>query len=304
MRVLKEREKLADEEKPDSADEPFIEAEDEPATPTLPVSKEDTSQESQPSPDAVAAHDEELSAVVAEAEKPDLSDETFIEAEDEIATPILLVSEEYKSEVQIGLANLYRLAARRAEGEEKERYQQEFVTACESALADSPNNTFALLEQGFGMLDQEPANAEAFFAEQTSKQSHFLGFRIGCMQAKIWQGDTVSDEQWDELIDEFPGRKTLINLENARQELRHTNGTTLSALETLRRQIIQADMETLPSSLRENEKWVRASVERRLFAEIDLNAPLTEDVLPLLLENHAKNDLILQGIVEQSLAKI
>lgn len=295
---------MADAEKPVLADEPFIETEDESVMPTSPVGKEYTSQESQPPSDAVAAHDKELSAAMAEAEKPDLADETFIEAENEIATPILPVSEEDTSEVQIGLANLYRLAARRAEGEEKERYQQEFVTACESALADSPNNTFALLEQGFGMLDQQPANAEAFFAERTSKQSHFLGFRMGCLQAKIWQGETVSDEQWDELIDEFPGRKTLINLENARQELRHANGTTLSALETLRRQIIRADMEMLPSSLRENEKWVRASVERRLFAEIDLEHPLTEDVLPLLLENHAQSELILRGVVEQSLAKI
>jgi tetratricopeptide (TPR) repeat protein len=219
-------------------------------------------------------------------------------------TTSLPVIEEDAGEVQIGLANLYRLAARRAKGEEKVRYRQEFITACEKALADNPNNTFALLEKGFGMLEQEPEIAERFFAEQTMDgKPHVLGFRMGYLQAKILKGETVTDEQWEKLMDEFPNKKTLIRLENVLQELRHGNGTILPVLETLRKQM-RTDMEALPRILRENEEWMRSSVEKRLFAEIDLESPLSEDILPLLLENHAQSNLILQGIVEQSLTKI
>ncbi|MFH1860961.1 MAG: tetratricopeptide repeat protein [bacterium] len=220
-------------------------------------------------------------------------------------TSKLPADEEGVVETKIGLANLYRWIALHAEGEKKVRYQQESVTVCEDALAKSPNNTFALLEKGFGMVDQEPQEAETFFDKQiiNGKQPHILGFRIGHLQAKTRQGKIVTKE-WKELMNEFPSRKTLITLENARQELFHTNETTLSIMEAVRKQVVTDNIDMLPITLQENEKWIRFTVEKRLFTGIDLKDPFTEDILPTVLENHVQNNLILQGIVEQSLVNI
>jgi len=155
------------------------------------------------------------------------------------------------------------------------------------------------------MVDQEPKEAESFFAKQIqdSNRPNVLGFRIGHLQARIRQGETVNAKQWKELMGEFPSRKTLIILEDARQEFLHANGRVLSVLESLRK-YLGTDVEALPVALRRNEEWVRSTVRRRLFAEIDLAHPFTEDILPLVKRNHAEGNLILQGVMEQSLTKI
>ena len=207
------------------------------------------------------------------------------------------------SETYIGLANLYRLAARRAEGEEKERYERGFAEACQKALTDSPNNVFALLEQGFWMLDDDPEEAKAFFAERihNGKRSHVLGFHMGHLQSRVEQGETVARKEWKALRDMFPNRRTLIMLANVSAELCHVNGTLLPLLDMLRRQM-RADLEALPIVLRENEKWLRSTAERRLFTDIDLSGQFTEEVVQTVSENAAKSDLTLRGTLEQSLA--
>jgi len=245
---------------------------------------------------------EELSTEMAEAERIRLASEAFIETEAEPITTSFLPSGGDASETQIGLANLYRLAARRAMGEGEVRYWQESMGACEKALSQNPNNIFALLEKGFGLLDQEPRAAATFFDDQVAnrKRSNVLGFRIGNLRAKMQGGEAVTPMQWKELVNEFRSRKTIITLERARQELHHRNGTTLSMLESLRKQL-RTDSKTLPKSLWENENWMRSVVEQRLFAKIDLVHSLTEDSLPQLHDNYEQNNLILQGVIEQSL---
>ena len=99
----------------------------------------------------------------------------------------------------------------------------------------------------------------------------------------------------------FSGRTTLVNIEHVRQTVRHANGSALPMLENLRLQI-QRPTSTLPPTLQTNEEWLRTTVQHRFFEPVNRNEPFTEDVVPKLLENIARNDVIVQGIVEQSLA--
>jgi tetratricopeptide (TPR) repeat protein len=246
---------------------------------------------------------EEPRAALTEADKIPSAHEAFIETGPKPITTSPLRGVEDTSETEIGLANLYRLAARRAIGEEQMRYRQESVRACKKALSNDPNNIFALLERGFELLDQEPQAAATFFDKQVTdiKRSNVLGFRIGNLLAKMQVGEAITAEQWRELMNEFRSRRTIIALERARLELHCThNGDTLSIVESLRKQL-RTDIKTLPRSLWENEIWVRSAVTQKLFAKIDLEQPLKEDVLPQLHDNCGENNLILQGVTEQSL---
>ena len=207
------------------------------------------------------------------------------------------------SEAEIALASLYRFAARRAIGEEQARYRQYSAQACEKALSQNPNSIFALLEKGFGLLDQEPQAAAAFFEEHATnrKWSNVLGFRIGSLRAEIHGGKSITAQQWRELMNGFKSRRTIIALEHARLELGfYRNGNTLSTLEYLRKQLL-VDIKTLPKSLRDNEDWVRSVVAQRLFAEIDLAYSLTEDNVPQLHDNYEQHSFVLQGVTEQTL---
>ncbi len=201
-------------------------------------------------------------------------------------------------EMHLGLANLYRLAARQAPGEVQARYRELF----REALAQVPQNIFAALEEGFELLDRDPQSAATYFAEhiEHGKQPHVLGLRLGYLQARRKKDEALPATDWQALFEIFPNQKTLIALAAAQAELRHGNGTTISALETLRKQM-QAPLANLPSGLQANEQWVRATVEKRLFAELDLAQPFTTHALPLVLSRHAQHDFILQGVLEQSL---
>ena len=203
---------------------------------------------------------------------------------------------------QVGMLNLYRLALRRAKRKDKIRYNQQFTNACNEILADQPNNTLAIQEKGFWLLDHNPEEAASFFYEQLTKgMLNVLGFSLGYLQALIRNGKSVPGKEWENLVDRFSSKRTLIFLERAIEDLHQPNGTTLKALEALRKRI-SSHLDSLPKALQENEKWLRVSVADRLFANIPRNDPLKEEVLPLVFENYKRHGLVLQGVLEQSIA--
>ncbi|MDH3599783.1 MAG: hypothetical protein OEU26_09125, partial [Candidatus Tectomicrobia bacterium] len=157
--------------------------------------------------------------------------------------------------------------------------------------------------QGFDLLDQNPEAAETFFTSQMveKKWSHVLGFYLGRLQAQLRQGHAVSPEQWQDVMTKFSGRRTLVSIEHVRQTIQHANGSTLPMLENLRQQI-QRPTNALPPTLQANEEWLRATVQHRFFEQVNGNEPFTEEAVPKILENIARNDVIVQGIVEQSIA--
>jgi len=208
-------------------------------------------------------------------------------------------------ETELGLANLYRLASRRAKGAEREQYEIEFKKTCDRILAEHPNNIFASLEKGFWLLEQDAQNAKQYFAQycQNGNKTGVLGFRIGYILAKIQQTEQVTIEEWKELTTEFHNRKLLITYENVRQELNQSNGKTFSILESLRKEM-QKDLESLPGTLRKNEEWLRSSISERLFKGINLDSPISTADLPKILKNHTQNSPVLQGVIEQSLVNL
>jgi hypothetical protein len=217
------------------------------------------------------------------------------------ADPTPSANGESTGEIEIGLSNLYRLVSHWADREVKREYRQQSAAAVEKVLTEDPNNIAALLEKGFLLLDQDPADVGGFFAAQLRRSPHVLGLRIGELRARVETDETVEPERWGYLIDEFSNRKTVIQLENARQELRHANGTTLEVLEALRRQI-HTELAELPPPLQKNEEWVRTTVQKRLFDGIHLDNALTDEAVPRVQENYKKHDLALQGIIEQCVA--
>lgn len=234
--------------------------------------------------DAIAPQTETLEPS-AEVEAPLLADEAFSFEESNGV-----------EEAQLGLANLYRLAARHATDETQVRFRRLF----RETLAQAPQNILAALEQGFEHLERDPQDARSFFEHQQDKQPHVLGLHLGYLQARRKTDETLPAAQWQELFEKFPHQRTLIALAAAQAELRHGNDTSVPVLERLRKQM-QAPLANLPSTLQANEQWVRATVEKRLFENLDLSQPFSPQNMPLVLTQHAQHDFILQGVLEQSL---
>lgn len=244
-----------------------------------------------------------------DSEPADRSDQEMAEQLDLNDTEIPVESafnfmdeDDISQETDVGLANLYRLAARQAEGATRDAYLQEYQMARERILTQNLGDLFWLLEQGFGLLDQNPEAAETFFTSQMeeAKQSHVLGFHLGRLQAQLRQGHVIPPKQWQEVMARFAGRRTLISIEHVRQTIQHANGSTLPMLEDLRQQI-QRPTNGLPPTLQANEAWLRTTVQHRFFDQVSGDEPFTEEMVPKILENIARNNVIVQGIVEQSL---
>jgi len=208
--------------------------------------------------------------------------------------------EQLKRATEIGLANLYRLASRWAEGEQQESYRKEALAACDQALAKAPDNAWALLAKGWWLLDQEPEKAYNFFTEHGERSQNVLGFQIGRLRAESFKGEKALAAQWNDLLQHHPRRRTILRLEHARQELFSHNGTTLPALEELRKQLTR-NVQELPPIMWKNEEWVLSTVKESLFRGVDLENPLTEKAIPQVLANHAESETLLRGVVEQCL---
>jgi len=216
----------------------------------------------------------------------------------------LQVAECEEIEAEIGITNIFRLASRWAEGEEKEEYREYASSALQEVLGKAPNNINVLLEKGWWLLDQRPEEAEDFFSCHVEQYPHILGLRLGQLRAKSAKGEKGDPQQWGELTDAFSVNSTIINLEYGMQELLTGNGTTLGALEKLRKQIRREDVKQLPRSIQGSEKWAAAMVRQSLFGEIDVDNALTENDLPHISDNYKNHEATLKGIVEQCLSVV
>jgi Flp pilus assembly protein TadD len=243
-----------------------------------------------------------------------LEEDDFLEPEMVSQKPCFLDSQEKPSllatfenggrgQALAAQASIYRQAARRASVEEKPRYQQEAALVLKQALAAQRDDPQALLEQGYWLLEFDPGQAENFFQEWLSKglQPNVLGFRLGYLRALKRQGKATPKEQWEELRDRFFQRRTLILLEQALEELGQSNGTLLGALQGLKNRL-HGRLEAVPNPLKNNEKWVRDRVRDQLFAHLDKESEISEAVLPQIRKNFNQFGLVLQGMLEQSLA--
>jgi len=206
-------------------------------------------------------------------------------------------------ETEIGMVNLYRLAGRCAEGEEREKYRENAFSALKKVLSKDPDNIPTLLEKGWWLTEHDLEEAEDFFFKQIECHPNVLGFRLGNVRSESLKGVKRDARQWNDLSDSFPGRSTLIRLEYAIQELSNGNGTRLNALESLRKQLGR-DVKRLPVSIQENEKWAISKVKQSLFKTISIDRPLTENDFPQISSNHEEHKNMLKGTVEQCLGTI
>ncbi len=227
-----------------------------------------TSEINQGEDDAPAAFDTH-----SEFGEDDFSDVSVLETEEELEVPtdiddasvneaqelweLETLSDEIDDSEIIGLANAYRLAARWADGSLQDFYKQKFQEACEQALAKNDQALFALLERGFGLLDDDPKLAEPFFKRQLreGKHAHVLGFHLGALQAQDRNHNPVTEEQWQAVFERFPRQRMLITIEYACQALEHANGNAQSALRALSQQL-RTEPDRLPVTLRENHRWL------------------------------------------------
>ncbi|MCI5139980.1 MAG: tetratricopeptide repeat protein, partial [Candidatus Electrothrix sp. AR1] len=205
------------------------------------------------------------------------------------------------TEAEIGLISLYRQAGRRAAEEERQQYCEKAASAFERIADKAAYNIPAQLEKGWWLLEQKPEEAEDFFSVQVKKHPNILGFRLGNMRFQCAKGGSTDTKQWNALVGSFSGSSTLVRLEQAMQELTYGNGNRLRVLENLRRRLGKG-VEYLPASMRENEKWTRATLAHTLFQTVDTDRPLTENDISTITENYQTYKPLLQGTSEQCLA--
>ena len=222
------------------------------------------------------------------------------------ALPESLRFEEAEAEVFVSMASFFRQAARQAQANDQatkaDTYGQIFEAAYQAAQARNAGSLGLKLERGFALLDQDLGEAASYFDTLCENQSNVLGFRLGRLAAHARQGQTIEPEQWGELEEDFPNRATLIALEHARYALRQSNGITVPALENLRHKLA-GSIQRIPVSLHAKEEWLRSTVEYRLFDGLTLNGePIEALDLAQIQDNHVRHEMVLQEIVEQSLA--
>ena len=210
----------------------------------------------------------------------------------------------YLLETKIGEANLYRFVSCMVKGDEKEKYREKAFSSIEGILNETNNkNIPTILEKGWWLVDGNEEVAEGFFSVQLERHPHVLGLHLGNLRFKNLKGEKIELQQWNSLINDFPNRSTAIKLEHALQEMNNGNGTRINTLERLRKQL-RKNTKQLPSSIQENEEWSVSTVRQSIFEDIDIDKPLTEDDIPLLLGNCKRHEIRLKGIVEQCLSTI
>ncbi|CAK8720635.1 hypothetical protein GKODMF_12220 [Candidatus Electrothrix gigas] len=207
------------------------------------------------------------------------------------------------TEPEIGLISLYRQASRQAAGEKQRLYREKVASAFERVADKAAYNIPAQLEKGWWLLEQSPEQAEAFFSKQIKIHPNILGFRLGNMRSQYAKGDSTDTEQWNALTGNFTSRSTLVRLEQAMQELTYGNGNRLHVLENLRRRL-RKGVENLPASVRENEKWTKATLTHTLFKTVGTDIPLTKSDLAIITKNYQEHKTLLQSTSEQCLAVV
>ena len=207
-------------------------------------------------------------------------------------------------EEKIGMTNLYRLASRMVDLEEKRAgYKEKAFSLINEALQQTPDNIPALLENGWLLLDEAADNAGDFFAEQLKRHPHALGLHVGSLRYKDKKAIPIDNHEWAALSKDFSANSTVINLEHTLHEMAHGNGSRIKALDGLRKQL-DRDTNQLPASLRDAETWAVSLVKQSLFSNINLGETLTEDNLQPITDNYQKHELMLKGIVEQCVSAI
>jgi tetratricopeptide (TPR) repeat protein len=215
--------------------------------------------------------------------------------------PEIIKDESKDIETKTGIAALLRDAVRWTTQENKKEYQDKAFSTLNKVLEESPENIPANLEKGWLLADLEPNQAEDFFSQQIETRQNVAGFHIGYLRAKSINGKSIESDQWNRLINNFPGRSTSIWLEETMRQIdTKDEKLIIVSLERLRKQI-NKPKNKLPISTQKNQDWVALSVKQNLFDNIDTDSPFTKTVFPAVLENQRKNRDILKGTVEQSL---
>ncbi len=193
--------------------------------------------------------------------------------------------------------------SRYVQAEEKENYYLQVSTALDSVLEKAPGNLPALLAKGLWLTDRNPDDAQPFLSKLAQAHPNIIGFRLLKLRTQGMTEQPVAQSKWNDLIDDFPNRSTVIKLEQALSSLHHTNGKDHGAMETLEnlRLRFSKDPKHLPPTLQKNEEWVRSAVQLRLFKDINTRDPLPSKALETFKENYEKNKLILRDTIDQCL---
>jgi hypothetical protein len=218
-------------------------------------------------------------------------------------SPGFIKAEINEVETKIGEITIEHRENRGLNDEEKEKHKQRILSAIEEVLEKASTNIPALLVKGLWLTDYEPGEAGNFFLKHTKSHPNILGFRLLDLQTKHLKNKESDDSLWNELSGDFPGRSTIIKLEHALcalGNLKDSNGNSLRELEKLRKQLSK-DTKRLPLSLQKNEEWVKQTIQRSIFAGIDLEDTLSSKSMDAINENlkDKKKEIVLRDTVNQ-----
>ncbi len=184
--------------------------------------------------------------------------------------------------------------------DEKENYNHQVATSLARLLEKAPDNLIVLLAKGLWLIDENPDDAQLFLSKLSRSYPNTIGFKLLGLRTKNIKRQSIEHSAWNELIQNFPHRSSLIKLEQVLGVLHHINGNdnkAIEELETLRLRLSK-DLGHLPHSLQESEKWLRNVIVSRLFKGINTHHPLSLTMLDTVKENYQKNHLILRDTVD------
>lgn len=208
---------------------------------------------------------------------------------------------------QVGLAGLYRLAARRESGPRRQEKLRKSLRFSQAVLKSDPGNLSALMEKAFSLLDRGKAGqAESLLADRVrdGECRHVLGLKLGYWRARTLQGHPAQSADWKALSEEFPYRKTLIALERACLSVHSSNGNGAprGSLQDLLGNL-RGGMSSCPKSLRTKEHWLRSVARTSIFPEMGpRRTSLKKNEVAQAWKNLRQSVPLLQGVVEQNLA--
>jgi tetratricopeptide (TPR) repeat protein len=217
--------------------------------------------------------------------------------------PDVIRSEINEIEAEIGEITLDLRESRRIDGGERGHHKDRIFKTVDKVLEKAPGNIPALLVKGQWLADYDTDETEYFFSQQSKSHPNTLGFRLLDLRAKSLKGKAIDSTLWNDLKRDFPGRSTIISLE---QILCSLNGSKdidkkpLEGLERLRKRLLK-DLRHLPTALQKNEEWVRQAIQHRLFEGLDIKDSLSPGSLGTVNKNLKKKtkELVLRDAVDQ-----